>query len=140
MSFYGGFFGCLGVSISSMDVIILLLVVSSLHSMVIPLCVMLCDMSLIPVSMCMFSLDVDVGTINKRFIIVSSILLIMPFSSLFGSHCSHAYLIMWIMQVSISFHIVSICIPLRVGSPAIMVRMVWSAPLLFCLILIFGFS
>ena len=72
------------------------------------LCVMLCDMSLIPVSiyMYMFSLGVDVGTINTRFIILSSFLLIMPISSLFGSHSSHAYMIMRIMQVSI--YIVSI--------------------------------
>ena len=57
------FFHVLGFSISSMDVIILLLiVVSSPHSMLILLCVMLCVMSLIPVSR--FSLGVDVGTIN----------------------------------------------------------------------------
>ena len=60
------------------------MVVSSLHSMLILLCVMLCDMSLIPVSIYMFSLGVDVGTINMPFIILYNILLIMPFSSLFG--------------------------------------------------------
>ena len=60
----------------------------------------------------MFSLGVDVGTINTRFIISSSILFIVPFSSLFGSHSSHAYAIMGIMQVSISYHIVFICMPL----------------------------
>ena len=52
----------LGFSISSMDVIILLFVVSSLHSMLIRLCVMLCVMSLIPVSIYRFSLGVDVGS------------------------------------------------------------------------------
>ena len=45
-----------------MDVIILLLVVSCLHSMLILLCVMLCDVSLIPVSICMFSLGVDIDS------------------------------------------------------------------------------
>ena len=119
-----------GFSISSMDVIILLFVASSLHSMLILLCVMLCVMSLIPVSIYRFSLGVDVGSINTRFIMLSSILLIVPFSSLFGSHSSHAYVIMGIMQVSISFHIVPVCMPFRVGSPAI-VRMVWSAPSAF---------
>ena len=101
------FFHVLGFSISSMDVIILLFVVSSLHSMLILLCVMLCVMSLIPVSIYRFSLGVDVGTINTRFIMLSSILLIVPFSSLFGSHSSHAYVIMGIMQVSISFRVIS---------------------------------
>ena len=43
-------FHVFGFSISSMDVIILHLVLSSLHNMLILLCVMLCDMSLIPVS------------------------------------------------------------------------------------------
>ena len=37
---------------------------------------------------------------------------------------------MGIMQVSSSVHIASICMPFRVGSPAI-VRMVWSAPSAF---------
>ena len=73
-----------------MDVIILLFVDSSLNNMLIILCVMLCVMSLIPVSIHMFSLGVDVGTINTRFIMLSNILLIFPFSSLFGSHSSHA--------------------------------------------------
>ena len=41
-------------------------------------------------------------------------------------------LVMGVMQVSSSFHIVSICIPLNSGSPAI-VSMVWSAPSAFIL-------
>ena len=94
------------------------------------LCYVLCKTPWGAPSMYRFSLGVDVGTINTRFIMLSSILLIVPFSSLFGSHSSHAYVIMGIMQVSISFHIVSICMPFRVGSPAI-VRMVWSAPSAF---------
>ena len=52
--------------------------------MLVLLCVMLCVMSLIPVSIYRFSLGVDVGTINTRFIMLSSIILIDPFSSLFG--------------------------------------------------------
>ena len=54
---------------------------------------------LIRVLLCclVFSLGVDVGTINTRFIMLSSILLIVTFSSLFGSHSSHAYVIMGIM-------------------------------------------
>ena len=86
MEFFHGF----GFYISSMDVIKLLFVDSSLYSMLILLCVMLCVMSLIPVSIHIFSLGVDVGTINTRFIMLSNILLIFPFSSLFGSHSSHA--------------------------------------------------
>ena len=66
------FFHVFGFSISSMDVIILLTVVSSLHGMLILLCVMLCVLSLIPVSIYMFSLGVDVGNIITRFIILSS--------------------------------------------------------------------
>ena len=65
------FFHVLGFSNSSIDVIILLFVVSSLRSMLILLCVMLYVMSLIHVSIYMFALGVDVGTINTRFIILS---------------------------------------------------------------------
>ena len=125
-----------------MDVIILLFVVLSLHSNVdSSVCHVMHVMSLmslisiyiyIYIYIYMFSLGVDVGTIDTCFIILSSILLIVPFSSLFGFHSSHAYVIMEIMQVSISFHIVSICMPFRVRSPAI-VRMVLSAPSAFLL-------
>ena len=84
--FYGGIFSIFwGLATSSMDVIILLFVVSSLHSMLIILCVMLCVMSLIPVSIYKFSLGVDVGTINTRFIMLSSILLIVGIPTRFFS-------------------------------------------------------
>ena len=129
------YFHVFGFSISSMDVIMHRFVVSTLHSMLILLCIMLCVMSLSPVSIYMFSLGVDVGTTSTRFIILSSIPLIMPFS-LFGSQSSHVYVIMGIMQVPISLHMVSICMPFRVGSHTI-VRMVWSTHSVFFLILIF---
>ena len=78
------------------------------------------------------SLGVDVGTMSIRLIMLSSTWSICFVSFLLGFHSSLPYVIMGMIHVSINFHIVSICIPLRIGSPAIG-SMVCSAPSAFLL-------
>ena len=105
-------------------------------------CVLLDSMSFSPVSMYVASLDVD--TMSIRLIMLSSTWSICFVSFLLGFHSSLPYVIMGMIHVSINFHIVSICIPFRIGSPAI-VNMVCSAPSTFllassiwCLVVFYG--
>ena len=105
-------------------VVMLLGCLSSLFSMFILFLVVIVVMSSSPDSVYKGPIGVDCGTMSILRIMFSCIWFVVLFSFLFSFHDSPPYVIIGCIQVSISFHAVSICRLLKCWLPRI-VRMVW---------------